>query len=107
MYVDSKHFYEPLRDDVPFKWTREHGKLYQNIRDRISEETNLALPNLKYPFHIHVDPSSIGTGSIMDQEFPSGERIVSFKSREFTKDEKKMATLHRELCGVLSALQAD
>ena len=104
LHVDSKPFYELLRDDVPFKWTKEHEELFRNIKDRISE-TILAVPNPKYPFHIHVDSSSIGTGSILVQEVLSGKRIVSFNSRVFTKDEQKMSTLHRELCGIISALQ--
>ena len=103
--VDSKPLYDLLKDDVPFKWTKEHEKLFQNIKDRISEETILAVPNPKHPFHIHVDSSSIGTGSILVQEFPCGKRIVSFNSRVFTKDEQKMSILHRELCGVISTLQ--
>ena len=69
-----QNLYELLRDDVPFKWTKEHEELFRNIKDRISEETILAVPNPKYPFHIHVDSSSIGTGSILVQEFPSGKR---------------------------------
>ena len=105
LHVDSKPFYELVRDDVPFKWTKEHEELFRNIKDRISEETFPAVPNPKYPFHIHVDASSIGTGSILVQEFPSGKRIVSFNSRVFTKDEQKMSTLHRELCGIKFALQ--
>ena len=67
LHVDSKPFYELLRDDVPFKWTREHEKLFQNIKDRKSGETFPAVPNPKYLFHIHVD-SSIGTGSILVQK---------------------------------------
>ena len=47
LHVDSKSFYELLRDDVPFKWTKEHGQLFPNIKDRISEETTLAVPNPK------------------------------------------------------------
>ena len=105
LHVDSKTFYERLRDDVPFKWTKEHEKRFQNIKDRISEETILAVPNPKYPFHIHVDSSSIGTGSILAQEFPNGKRIVSSNSRVFTRDEQRTSTLHRELCGIISALQ--
>ena len=105
LLVDSRPFYKLLRDDVPFKWTKEHEELFRNIRDRISEETILAVPNPKYPFHIHVESSSIGTGSILVQEFSSGKRIVSFNSRVFTKDEQKMSTLHRELCGIISAPQ--
>ena len=105
LHVDSKPFYELLRADVPFKWTREPEKLFQNLKHRISEETILAVPTPNYPFHIHVDSSSIGTGSILVQEFPNGKRIVSFNPRAFTKDEQKMSTLHRELCGIISALQ--
>ena len=90
LHVDSKPFYELLRDDVPFKWTKENKELFRNNKD---------------PSHTHVDSSSIGTGSFLVQEFPSGKRLVSFNSRVFTKDEQKMSTLHRELCGIISALQ--
>ena len=86
LHVDSKPSYELLRDDVPFKWTKEHEELFRNIKDRISEETIIAVRNPKYPFHFHVDSSSIGFGSILVQEFPNGKRIVSFNSRVLTKD---------------------
>ena len=105
LHVVSKPFCELLKDDVPFKWTKGHEKLFQNMKDRFSEETILVVPNPKYPFHIHVDTSSIGTGSILAQEFHSRKRIVSFNSRMFTKDEQKISTLHRELCGIISTLQ--
>ena len=105
LHADSKPFYELLRDDVPFKWTKEHEELLRNIKDRITEETILAVSNPKYPFHTHVDSASIGTGSILVQKFPSGQRIVSFNSRVFNKDELRMSTLHRGLCGIASALQ--
>ena len=105
LHVDSKPFYELLKVDVPFKWTKEHEKFFQNIKDTISEEIILAVPNPKYPFHFHVESSNIGTGSILVQEFPTGKRIVSSNSRVFTKDGRNMSTLHRELCGIISALQ--
>ena len=105
LHVDSKPFYELLKDDAPFKWTKEHETLFQNIEDRISEETILAVPNPKYPFHSQVDSSSIGTGSILVQGFPNGKRIVSFNSLVSTKDEQKMSTLHREFCGIISTPQ--
>ena len=105
LHVDSKPIYDFLSDGVPFKWTREHEKLFQNIKDRISEETILAVPNPKYPFHFHVDSSSIGTGSILLQDSPNRKRMVSFNCRVFAKDEQKMSSFHRELCGILSALQ--
>ena len=103
--MDSKPFFELLRDDDLFKWTNEHENFFQNIEDRISEETILAVPNPKNPFHIHVDSSSIGTGSILVQEFLGGIPTSSSNSRVITKDEQKMSTKHRNLCGIISALQ--
>ena len=98
-----KTFLWSPEDDVPFKWTKDHEIFFRDTKNRISEEDILALPNPKYPFHIHVDSSSIGIGSMLVQEFPSGKRIVSFSSRAFTKDEQKMSTLYSELCGIRSA----
>ena len=105
LHVDRKPFYDLTRTETKLVWTTEHKKLFNDIKDRISEDTILAIPDTKHPFHVHVDASSIGVGSILVQEFPEGKRIVFFNSRIYTKEEQKMSTTERELCGVISALQ--
>ena len=105
LHVDCKPFYELPRSETKFAWTPEHEKLFNDIKNRINEDTILAIPDTKYPFHVHVDASSIGVGSILVQEFPERKRIVSFNSRIYTKEEQKLSTTARELCGVTSALQ--
>ena len=105
LHVDCKPFYDLTRTETKFVWTTEHEKLFNDIKYRISEDTISATPDTKHPFHVHVDASSIGVGSILVQEFPEGKRIVSFNSRIYTKEEQKMSTTARELCGVISALQ--
>ena len=105
LHVDSQPFYDLIKDSTSFHWTDEHEKLFQSIKDRISEDTKLAVPSTDYPFHIHVDSSNVGTGCFLIQQFPEGKRIISFNSRVFDKAEQKMSTLHRELCGIVSALQ--
>ena len=52
-----------------------------------------------------MDSSIVGNGCILIQQFPEGKRIISLNSRIFDKAEQKMSTLHRELCGIVSALQ--
>ena len=105
LHVDSQPFYDLINDSTPFQWTHEHEKLLQSIKDRISEDTILAVPSTDYPFHIHVDSSNVGTGCILIQQFPEEKRIISFNSRIFDKAEQEMSALHRELCGIVSALQ--
>ena len=106
LHVDGQPFYDLIKDSTPFHSTHEHEKLFQSIKDRISEDTILAVPSAEYPLHIHVHSSNVGTGCILIQQFPEGKRIISFNSRIFDKVEQKMSTLHRELCGIVSALQA-
>ena len=105
LHVDSQPFYDLIKDSTTFHWTHEHEKLFQSIKDRTSEDSILAVPSTDYPFHIHVDSSNVGTGCILIQQFPEGKRRKSFNSRIFDKAEQKMSTLHRELCGIVSALQ--
>ena len=105
LHVDSQPFYDLIKDSIPFHWTEEHEQLFNSIKERIHKDTVLAVPSTDYPFHIHVDSSNVGTGCILIQQFPEGKRIISFNSRVFDKAEQKMSTLHRELCGIVSALQ--
>ena len=105
LHFDSQPFYDLIKDSTPFHWTEEHETLFNSIKERIHKDTVLAVPSTEYPFHIHVDSSNVGTGCILIQQFPEGKRIISFNSRVFDKAEQKMSTLHRELCGIVSALQ--
>ena len=59
-----------------------------------------------YPFHILVDSMNVGTGCILVQQCLEGKRITSFNSRTFKRAKQKMCTVHKELCGIVSALQA-
>ena len=105
LHVDSKPFYDLIRDFTSFHCTKEHEKIFQLTKDRISEDTILAIPSTEYPFHIHIDSSNVVTGCVLMQQFPEGKRIISFNSRSFDKTEEKICTLHRDFCGIFSVLQ--
>ena len=104
LHVDSRPFYDLVKDSTPFDWTHEHEKHFQSIKDRISEDTILAVPSTDYLSHIHVDSSNVGTGCILIQQFPERKRLI-FNSRIFDKAEQKMSTLYRGLCRIVSAIQ--
>ena len=106
LHVDSKPFYDLFKVYTPFHWTEEHEKLFNSIKERIRKDTIPAVPSTAYAFHIHVASSNVSTGCIVIQQFPEGKRIISFNSRVFDKAEQKMSPLHREICGIVSTLQA-
>ena len=72
LHVDSQPFDDLIEDSTFFHWTDEHERLLQSIKDRIIEDTILAVPSTEYPFHINVDSSNVGTGCILVQQFPEG-----------------------------------
>ena len=49
--VDSQPFYDLIKDSTPFHWTHELEKIFQTIKDRIIEDTILAVPSTDYLFH--------------------------------------------------------
>ena len=81
--VDSQPFYDLIKGSTSFPWTDEHERLFQSIKDRISEDTILAVPSTEYPFHIHVDSSNVGTGCILIQQFPE-ENVLYLSTLEFS-----------------------
>ena len=105
LHVDSQSFYDLIKDSTPFHWTHDNEKLFQSIKDRIGEHTILGVPSTDYPLHIDVDSSNVGTGCVLIRQLPEGKRIIPFNSGLFDKAEQKMSTLHKELCGIVSALQ--
>ena len=44
-------------------------------------------------------------GCVLIQDFPDRKRIISANSRVIDKAEQKMSPQHRQLCGIISALQ--
>ena len=93
LYVNWKLFYDLTRTEIKFVWTTEHEKLFNDNKDRISEDNILATPDTKHRFQVHEGASSIGVGSILLQEIPDGKRIVSFTFTFYTKKEQKMSTI--------------
>ena len=105
LHVVSKPLHDLIRDSTSFHWTEEHEKIFQMEKDRNSEDTIPAIPSTECRFHIRVGSSNVGTECILILHFLEGKRIISFNSRSFGKTEQITSTLHRELCGIVSALQ--
>ena len=81
--VNCKPLYELRHDNTPFHWTNEHEQVFRQIKGDISSDTILAIPDVRYPFHIHVDSSNERTGSILVQEFPHRKKFF-LSIREFS-----------------------
>ena len=67
LHLDLKPLYTLLHDDVKFQWTPELEKIFQDVKNKMTAETELTTPNTKQPFFITVDASLVGLGAVLFQ----------------------------------------
>ena len=103
LQMNLKPLYTLLQDDVKFQWTPELEKTFQDVKQAMTAETELTIPNTKHPFFITVDASLVGLGAVLFQMNEDNKmRDISYNSRILNTQEQKLSTLDREL---LYALQ--
>ena len=106
VHIYPKPLYTLLHDDVKFQWTPELEKIFQDVKNAMTAETELTVPNTKHPFFIAVDASLVGLGAVLFQMNEENEmQVISYNSRILNTQEQKFSTLDRELLAIVYALQ--
>ena len=106
LHINLKPFCDLLHENTPWSWTTEHGTLFHKLKNALTSETELKIPNTKHPFFITVDASLIGLGAVLFQFNDNNKmKVISYNSRILNPQEQKLSTLDRELLGIVHALQ--
>ena len=103
LHINLKPFYDLLHENTPCKWIDEHKRLFQTIKTSFTSDTELPISNTKHPFFITVDASlNIGLGAVIFQLNEQNQmKVISYNSRILNPREQKVATLERELLGIM------
>ena len=95
-----------LHDDVKFQWTPELEKIFQNVKNAMTADTELTIPNTTHPFFITVDASLVGLGAVLFQMNEENKmEVISYNSRILNTQEQKLSILDRGLLAIVYALQ--
>ena len=106
LHINLKPLYTLLHDDVKFQWTPELEKIFQNVKNAMTANTELTIPNTTHPFFITVDASLVGLGAVLFQMNEENKmKVISYNSRILNTQEQKLSTLDRELLAIVYALQ--
>ena len=106
LHINLKPLYTLLHDDVKFKGTPELEKIFQDVKNSMTADTELTIPNTKHPFSITVDASLVGLGAALFQMNEENKmKVNSYNSRILNTQEQKLSTLDRELLAIVYALQ--
>ena len=106
LHINPKPLYTLLHDDVKFQWTPDLEKIFQDVKNAMTAETELTIPSTKHPFFITFNASLVGLGAVLFQMNEDNKtRHISYNSRIPNTQEQKLSTLDRELLAIVYALQ--
>ena len=105
MWRRRSHLIAPLTEltkkDVPYIWTKEHQKAFEELRQVISKETLLAFPDFNKEFHVYTDASNTQLGAVIMQD----NKPLAFYSRKMTNTQKRYTTGEQELLSIVETLK--
>ena len=99
-------FYNSLRQQNNFEWTRETQKRLEEIKSLLTEHLSNTIPNPDQPFYAMCDASDFGIGAALLQSHNGTNKInlLSAKSSLFTQAELRLSTLLRECTAIIYTL---
>lgn len=95
-----------LKQGNKFTWNDKCNSSFIKIKQALTTEPVLSLPNPDKPFFITTDASDVAVGAILEQEDKQKRRHpVAYESRKLKEAEQKYPVHERELLAVIHALQ--
>lgn len=87
-------------ENTDFTWTTEHDKVFDDLKQLVSNATMLKYFNENKPVVIQTDASSTGLGCSLLQDGP-----VAFASKTLTSTQRNYAQIEKEMLAVVFACQ--
>ncbi|CAF1257181.1 unnamed protein product [Rotaria sordida] len=108
---------EPLRKFVPttktqrkkgqktiITLTNEEIKAFEQLKNFLTTDLVLRLPNNRFPFKVQTDASDEGIGAVLLQIYPDGERPIAYLSKTFTQAQRKWSPMEQECYAFICSL---
>ncbi|CAM4953207.1 unnamed protein product [Rotaria socialis] len=108
---------EPLRKFVPttrtqqkkgqktlITLTNEETKAYNQLKQLLTADLVLRLPNNRFPFKVQTDASDEGIGGVLLQTYPEGDKPVAYISKKFTRAQRKWSPMEQECYAFICSL---
>ena len=98
--------YKLLHKEREFKWTKEHQKIFEKMKQTITKQLVIKMPDTSKPFDNLTNASNNGIGAVLLQKHPTKKKmnLISANSRLFTHFEMRLSTLIRECSAIILAL---
>jgi hypothetical protein len=88
-----------------WKWGVEERHAFQKLKNDITSQPVLSLPNFEDPFRVEADASDYATGAVLSQRQKDIWKPVAFLSKALTHPERNYEIHDRELLAIIRALE--
>ena len=99
-------FHRLLRKNVPFEWSEECEKTFNEIKEYLISSPILAIFDPNLPTAIYTDASGEGIAAILKQQQPDGqEKPVAFFSKKLNDSQKRKKAIYLKSYAVREAVK--
>ncbi|KAK4313848.1 hypothetical protein Pmani_014834 [Petrolisthes manimaculis] len=83
-------------------WTQDQERAFQTLKDRLSQEPILLLPDVKQEFILRTDASNVGLGAVLLQEQAGESKPIAYASRKLLPREERYSVVEKECLSIVS-----
>jgi hypothetical protein len=84
-----------------FKWTEEAKKIFWILKEKITKQPILVLPDFGKTFQVRCDASGVAIGAVLSQD----NRHVAYFSEKLNGTKRKYSTYDNEFYAIIQALK--
>ena len=89
------------RKNMHFNWSDEEQQAFEILKQRLIEAPILAFPDPSKPYSLYTDASDYAVGGILTQDFPEGERVISYVSHQLAANRQVYPTIEKECFAII------
>ena len=102
-YAPSSQSSSPSNSD--FRLSTSKLSAFNRLKQILTHDLVLRLPNFDLPFKIQTDASQHGIGAVLLQTYPEGDRPVCFMSKKLTICQQRWPPIELECYAIVTAIQ--
>ncbi|GKV49230.1 hypothetical protein SLEP1_g55993 [Rubroshorea leprosula] len=90
-----------LKKKVSWEWTAECQRAFEDLKQAVSQEPVLALPDYGRPFEMHTDASDLAIGGVLMQD----GHPIAFESCKLNDTERRYLVHDKEMTAIVHCLR--